>query len=287
MELLTRLGYYRSASSCVHLVLLSTALALAGGCAGPRGEKVQRAETPQERYRIQGERITANPMAFLREILNRCDALEQYELTFYRQERLGMVPQLTDMEHIKARFRKKPFSVKFEWDSPDADYYESVYVAGQNADKLIVRERKGFSIFPPQVRQIDVDLPVKIGRSKNPITNFGLAQVTRRTLAPFEDPNLCGVMSIHYEGVADLTPMHRPAHHLVITRPKTPGYRYTRQDFFVDAETLLPAGTDLWLPNGDLDARYRYTDVNTDVRLTNRDFKIRQGKVQTRPATQP
>jgi hypothetical protein len=266
---------FRKTGLTAVVVSLFGGLAGTGGCATVVAEKVQSSQQPTTRYAAEGERIQADPVAYLRRIYQKCDALEQYRLTFYRQERVGaLVQTLAPMEQIDALFRKTPFSVKFVWNAPDADYFESVYAEGQNDNKLVIRERKGVFPFPPQVRVIDPALPAKIGKARNSITDFGLARVARRTLLPFEDPALAKVMTIRYAGLVDLDPAARPSHHLRIERPPTPGYAYTRQDFYIDAETLLPAGTDLWLKNGDLGARYRYVDIRTDVQLTDRDFRL-------------
>lgn len=262
------------------LTALAALWLTAAGCAtlAPPKAPLARAPTTQAvdpRFAREGERIAADPVAYLREVCGRCEALPQYRLTFYRQERVGtLVQKLAPMEQIDALFRKTPFSVKFTWNSPDADYYESVYVEGQNENMLVIRERKGIFPFPPQVRVIDPALPGKLGVARNPITDFGLARVARRTLRPFEDPALANVMTIRYQGVVAVEPTGRPAHHLLIERPPMPGYAYTRQDFYIDAETLLPAGTDLWLRTGDLGARYRYADVRTDIQLDDADFRL-------------
>jgi outer membrane lipoprotein-sorting protein len=91
-------------------------------------------------------------------------------------------------------------------------------------------------------------------------------------------------MGIAYEGVVDLEIIQRPAYYLRIDLPSIPGVACNRQDFYIDAETLLPAGTDLWLPNGELDARYRYTNVRTDVQLTDTDFRLSVNHPFTQPA---
>lgn len=268
----------RFAAGWLALALLLSALT---GCAGPVVGKAKLTESPEERFAREGERINADPVEYLRQVCRRCDALAQYRLTFYRQERVGaLVQTLSAMEQIDTLFRRTPFSVKFTWSSPDADYYESVYVEGQNKNNLVIRERKGVFPFPPQVRVIDPGLPAKLGKARNPITDFGLARVSRRTLDPFEDPALSGVMTIRYQGLVDLDPRGRPAHQLVIERPPTPGYAYTKQDFFIDAESLLPAGTDLWLPNGELGARYRYADIRTDIQVTDADFRLTKNHPQ-------
>ncbi|HOW70429.1 MAG TPA: DUF1571 domain-containing protein [Phycisphaerae bacterium] len=266
--------WHRAATGQVLTAAAIAIMTILGGCGAPGAKIESRVETPQEQYAREGQRIAADPVACLRRLKTRCDAMEQYQLTFYRQERLGVVPQLTDMEIIRARFRKTPFSVKFEWDDERMPFFESVYVAGQNDGKLLIRERHGLLFMPPQVRILDADLPTRIGKAKNPITSFGLAQVTSRSLDAFDDPKTAKVMTIKYEGVVDLDPMHRPAHHLVVQRPPMPGYQYTRQDFYIDAETLLPSGTDLWLKDGTLDARYRYTDVRERTDFTDADFRL-------------
>jgi hypothetical protein len=271
----------RGSASAVRLGLaVSVAVIATSGCAQP-------VAGPGMGRTTEGVRaINRDPVGYLRQLCARCEQLEQYRLKFYRQERLGLIPVLGPMEEINASFRKRPFSVKFEWPDPKMPYYESVYVDGRNNNLLLIRERRGLLLAPPQVRIIDVDLPVKIGKARNPITVFGLANMVRRTLEPFEDAKLSKVMTITCPGVVDLEPTCRPAYHLRIQRPPTAGYRYTRQDFYVDVATALPAGTDLWLRSGNLDARYRYADVNTNAHLTDEDFRLSKDHPppQTKPA---
>jgi len=260
------------------------AIVILSGCA----QSMTGPERAAAKRSAEVDAINRDPVGYLRRLYQRCDALEQYRLKFYRQERLGLIPSLGEMEEIDAAFRKEPFSVKFEWADPKMPYFESVYAAGQNDNKLLVRERRGILLAPPQLRAVDVDLPVKLGMAKNPITAFGLANIAYRTLAPFEDEKLKKVMTVNCEGIVDLEPTGQRAYHLVIERPPTKGYRYTRQDFYVDVSTGWPAGTDLWLKDGQLDARYRYAAVNTDVELTDQDFKTKPpasqpGKTRTKP----
>src|SRR4029078_1628753 len=114
--------------------------------------------------------------------------------------RHGMIrPKLGDLEEIHAKFRKEPFSVTFEWPSPDADYYDTIYIEGQNNNKQVVRERHGMLGLPPQTRIVNVMDPVTFGKSKSPITDFGLAQAMNATLASFHDPELQKAVSIHFE----------------------------------------------------------------------------------------
>lgn len=260
--------------------LLAIGCLLAGCGPDEGGHGWRRPGDQTSAYDKQGRIIEKNPVAYLKDLYNRCDRLTQYRLTFYRQERLGLIPRLTEMEEIRAAFRKEPFSVKFDWVEPDRYdglYFESVYVSGQNADKLIVRERKGVLFAKPQVRQVDVMLPVRVGRAKNPITYFGLANIVRRTLEPIKDPLIADDVKITYRGVVNIEPTDRPAHHLEIQRPVRGQWVHAKQDCYIDAETLLPAGTDLWTAGGQLDARYRYAQVDLDAELTDADFRLTEG----------
>lgn len=263
-----------------YLAFLATAsavLVFAGCAAAPAREGMvvappEPVEIVEEPAAVEADRIAADPAGFLREVTERTAELDQYRLTFYRQERFG---RMGPMEEIRAAFRSEPFSVKFAWENEDMPYYESVYVEGQNRDQLIVRERKGALPFlQPTVRRMDVVFPVKINRSKNPITDFGLHRLMERTLLPLDDAQVAATTTIRYQGIVNLEPMNRPAHHIRIDRAKTSGIRYTHQDLYFDTETMLPAGTDLYLPGDVLDARYRYADIDTGVKLTDADFRL-------------
>ena len=246
-------------------------LVLLIGCADPSPVPHRDGNVPR-RYADEARRIDADPVNYLRELAERCRTLEQYRLIFHRQERLGGV--LQPMERIVALYRREPHSVSFQWEDPQAPYCQAVYVQGRDNDKLLIRERKGILFMPPQDRMLDVEDVVELGRSRQPITAFGLEQLIDRTLAPFDDPELAPVMTITYKGVVHLEPTGRPAHHLHITRPPLPGVQYTQQDFYVDVDTGWPAGTDLWLENGQLDARYLYSDIDTEVSLADWDFEL-------------
>jgi hypothetical protein len=258
---------------------------LAAGCASKPIAAPTRVETPEQKHARAAAEIQADPVKFMRQTADRVAKMEQYHVTFYRQERNGIPPQLGPMEEIQASLRKQPFSVKFAWESQDMPYFESVYVQGQNNNMLIVRERKGALPFlPPMVRIVDVMFPVKIGKSKNPITDFGFAQLMQRSLLPFDDPDIVKVMTIKYEGLVNVEPLNRPVYYLRIDRPRTKSIVYTRQDLYFDADTLLPAGTDLYLPGGVLDVRYRYKDVDANMHFTDADFRLSKNH-PAQPAT--
>ncbi|NLX15047.1 MAG: DUF1571 domain-containing protein [Phycisphaerales bacterium] len=257
------------------LVLLSAPVWLTTGCAAPvKAAKPILLKEVEPRYQKEARSIQADPVGYLKKLEERCATLPQYQLVFYRQEKLG---QLQPMEKMNAKFRRDPFSVKFEWDDPNANYAESVYVHGENDGKLLVRERKGVLFLPPAVRVVAPDFSVKIGKSKNPITNFGLANMVRSSLGPITDPDIADQIVFNYRGVVELDPTGSPAHYLEVLRPVTKHWIHARQDVYIDADTLLPAGVDLWNKDESLDARYRYARIDTEPFLTDADFRLSQG----------
>lgn len=271
---------FRRSTTCFCLALITIFF---NGCADAPTSRRATLLDRQQRFEEEGRRISADPIAYLRQLGERCQRLSQYRVTFHRQERLGLIPRLGPVEKIRAAFRQSPFSVKFEWDDPERDYFESVYVQGENDDKLIVRERHGMFKLPPQVRAVNVMDPVKWGKSRNPVTDFGFGRLMARTLKMFDDPEIAPSIKVRYEGLVQLDLIDRSVHHLRIDRPATRTVRYTRQDFYIDTETLLPAGTDLWLPSGELEAKYRYTNVDTDVRLSDADFQLSREQPSSMP----
>jgi hypothetical protein len=249
------------------------AVALTAGCAASaKPAQLSRFPEIKPQYRPVAEQMEDNPVACLQDKLEECKALQDYTLTFYRQERLGGA--LKPMEKIQAWFRSEPFSVKFVWNNPEANYEEAVFVNGENENKLLVKERKGFLFLPPTTRAIDPALPAKLGKAKNPITSFGLARMIERSLAPIRDPEIADQVTLDYKGIVKLDTEGVPAHHLQINRPTNDEWIHVRQDIFINAQTTLPAGTDLWKTEEKLDARYRYIDINTNIELTDENFVI-------------
>ncbi len=235
----------------------------------------------------EAQRIEQDAEAYIRGKLEECKQFEKYTCRFFRQERLGMIPKLMSLEEMHVDYRRDPFAVKFEWIEPDrydGQYFESVYVDGENDDKIVVRERKGLFPFKPQVRQVPIDLPVKVGRAKRPVTDFGMASMLIRTLEPIEDPLLRDDIRFEYKGIVQDEIIGRDLHHLAIHRPIRGDWVHKRQDLFFDAETTLPAGTDLWLASDDLDGRYRYTEVDLDTMFDDKTFRLDQDHPEPKPA---
>ena len=264
--------------------LLSLAVICASGCATP-AKRIDQETTTRTRDKSVGHSsIAEDPISYLRDVQLRCDALEQYRVTFHRQERLGLFQRLSEYERIQATFRREPLSIRFEWPDEKADFYECVYVAGANDDKLVVRERHGWMGLAPQVRVVDTADPVKWGCSLSPITEFGLGKLIQKTLLPYDDPDIAAVTTTTYLGLASLDDIEGDVHHIRIERPKIKSMRYVQQDIYVYADTGLPAGSDLYTASDRLAARYRYVDIDPNAQFTDTDFRLSQDHPTSSPS---
>lgn len=236
-------------------VIAVMALACAG-CGGARigvrmGE-LQPGSAAEERA------VRADPIGYLREAERRAGVLREYHVTFVRQERLGLVPSLRPAERIAADFRVSPLSVKFVWMDPDSEYRECVFFAGRNDDKVVLLARRGLLGLPAQPAAYDPMDGVRFWRTRNPITDFGVHRMIVRTLKRYDDAAALGGARLTYVGQRMVE--NTLVRHFEVHYPKADPFPNKRQDLFIEVASGVPVGTNLWLPDGKLDATYLYLD---------------------------
>lgn len=207
-----------------------------------------------------GLRIATDPEAFLREVQTRCEALSEYEVDFYKQERLGLfVKKLQPEEHMRVKFRARPFSVKMTMLNEDHEFAETLYVEGANDDKLRCLRRKGLLGGRPSIQDYPPDFAVTFGRSINPITDFGVARLMQRVFQALEEARVSDAgPEVVYEGIAELEYDALPVHHVSLQYPATAPIPSLKVDLLFHVDTLLPAASYV-RPGGErLQGRYIY-----------------------------
>jgi hypothetical protein len=234
------------------------------------------------------EMVRRDPAGYLHRVAFHCQGLEQYTLHFTRCERRGLFQQLYGPEHMLCWFRRRPFSVRMKWLDADTKYSESVYVEGQANSQVRFLTRGWLPGLapPPAVNKVDLLTPVTWGESKRPLTDFGLERLMERTLNSLHTAG--DDVLLTYEGLCQLSDGGPTVHHLHLEYPPA-RYKVPVQELYVDVASDLPAGTILKLASGELDASYFYADVNTNVRLTDRDFALeaeQRGAGPPRPTAQ-
>lgn len=215
--------------------------------------------------------IRQDPIKYLRAVQKHCQALEQYTLQFTRQERRGLLQQLSPPERIACWFRRQPFSVHMKWIDPDVKYGEAVYVEKLNPGKVRFVPRRGIFGLPPAVNEVEVMTPVIWGEAKRPITDFGLENMLNRTLETWDQNP--GDGTVELVGTTTLLDPPRPVNEVRLSyrtaRPQTPV-----QELFIDQQTGLPVCVLIKRPDGELDSAYLYEKLDTDVHLSDADFVL-------------
>ena len=223
-----------------------------------------------------GKRIAADPEAFLREVRTRCEALAAYEVDFYKQERLGLiVKKLQPKEHMRVRFRARPFSVKMTMLNADHEFAETLYVEGANNGKLLCLPRKGLFGGRPSIQDYPPDFAVRFGRSINPITDFGVARLMQRVLQTLEEARAAGAgPEVVYLGIAELEYDAVPVHHVSVQYPETAAIPSLKVDLLFHVGTLSPAASYV-RPGGErLQGRYLYTHFDLHPEFGDGAFEL-------------
>jgi len=232
------------------------------------------------------EVVRRDPAAYLHRVAFICQSLDQYTLLFTRTERRGFFQQLYGPEHIRCWFRRRPFSVRMQFLDAGSRYTASAYAEGQAENKVrFVTRRWMIGLLPPpQVNHVDLLAPVTWGESKRPLTEFGLERLVQRSLEFFHAAG--GDALLTYEGVLHLPETGPLVHHL---RQQYPAgrYRVPIQELYIDVATDWPVGTVFKLASGQIDASYFYTEIDTQVRLTDDDFLLDAERGATQPTSRP
>ncbi|MFQ5807439.1 MAG: DUF1571 domain-containing protein [Phycisphaerae bacterium] len=217
------------------------------------------------------EAVRSDPRAYLYRVAEKCRALEQYTLTFTRQERRGLFRTLRDPEHIACKFRRKPFSIYMKWMDPDIKYGESTYVEAEQGNKVRFVPRHGLFGLAPRIKRVGLRTPVIWGEAKYPLTDFGLERMMERTLGNVERAG--DDVAISYHGLTKLSESDRVVHYVRLDFPPSQ-HKAPVQELFIDVQTDLPVCTRILYSSGKLEAAYVWDDVDPSVALTDEDFLL-------------
>ncbi len=271
-----------SALSRVSALLALSALFLLGvGCGAKMAGGVTELSEPPPGSEREIERITADPVAYMRRSLAEATKVRTAKLLLHRQERLGLVPELKPAEHLQANFREEPFSVRFTWVDGDSEYLQALYVEGQNDNKVALLPRRGLFGSKPSQVSYPIDFAVAFQKSKKPITDFGPRQMLERLFDRIEKAKPFGGARIRYVAQAVVGPGEEKCHHIELLFPRGDEFPCKLIDLYVNIETRLPVACFLWLTeearertDKTLDAMYVYANLQPNVPLSEGDFVI-------------
>jgi hypothetical protein len=203
----------------------------------------------------------SDPIAFLEACVRRSDReVKGYRCVLHKQERID--GKLQRSEEIAVAFREEPFAVMFEWLEGGRLAFRTLYVKGQNNDKLLVKPAGLFALAGVVERDADGADARKSGRY--PLNEFGAKIGTLRTLAAWK--NAVKNEAFHCEFLGEVKVKElgdRVCYKFRRTKYKEPEEADGVVDctIYVDKETWLQTGSVVKGAEGQLLGEYFFKDL--------------------------
>jgi hypothetical protein len=214
------------------------------------------------------EKLAKNdPLSFFRQCLRRYDReVFAYTCTLDKTERLDGKVQPT--EEIKVSFREEPFTALLEWEKNARLAKRSLYVKGQNNDKLLALPN-GRLLSLAGVVERDPEGASAKSSSRYPQTEFGIKIGTERTVASCVEAKKHDALHVQYVGQKKVPEIGDRVCYVFKRAPydKPEEDGITEATYYVDKATWLQVGSVLKGDDGLIGA-YWFRDIKL-----NPDFK--------------
>lgn len=239
------------------ILLLSTALGLSVPAVGDEARSEEHPLKPAIRY--------------AQSRLEKIESVPGYTATFLKREVVGT----SLVSHkMKIKVRHDPFSVYLYYEMPH-EGREVLYVEGQNNGKLIAHEA-GLLGLAGSMELVPTD-SLAMSENRYPITKAGIANMVREVIRTWEDESKYQGTEVRYfknAKIGDLTCRVVESSHPKPFRQ----FKNHKVRLWVDSESGFPVRVQTFgFPKRPGDKPpviedYMFTDLSTDVQLTNRDF---------------
>lgn len=184
---------------------------------------------------------------------------------------------LKPVEHIDLKLRHQPFSVYMSFLSPeDSKGQEALYVEGRYDNKLLGHAGSGFRARFGTV-ELKPDGAIAMAGQRYPITRVGMRNLLLRLIEVAELDARRDECDVKYFRSAKMD--GRPCLCIQVEHPQPRDYfRFHLARIFIDRDLQLPVRYESFTwpsrPGGEpeLIERYSYTNVQTNVGLTDVDF---------------
>ncbi len=218
----------------------------------------------------------ADPMAVLQGVLARHRmAVEGYRCTFVKREKIN--DKLRDREVIACESQESPFAVTCRWLEGKGRAEASLFVAGENDDQVLIvpsspTAKGALRLLGKSYASRSPDSPEARDAARSPVTQFGMANALRRTLATWQAAKDRNELRVVYQGVVDVPELDGRRCHVFHRTTPTPEAEGVTQSFiYLDAETKLQVGTVI-RAGDDLVAEYYYKNVELNPPFANDHF---------------
>ena len=201
--------------------------------------------------------------------------LDDYTARFLKRERLG--DELSELNHIDLKVRRRPFSVYMRWAQP-SEGREALYVEGQRGGKLLAHDT-GVTRFFTGTMELDPTGSIALRASRHPITEAGIGNLIERVIAGWEQDRRWGNTEAT---VIPGAQVHDRKCWCIQTRHAVhdPRLQTYRVRMFVDERLTLPIRIEVYdwprrggPPDGEVIEEYTYLNLRLNQRLTDVDFR--------------
>jgi hypothetical protein len=256
----------------VHANLTADDELLAAQTAAPAGQTVDAATIPgaEEMANL----AKTDPVAFLEACLDRYRReVKGYTAIFHKHERIG--GSLNKPEEIDLFFRENPHSVLMLWRKGARLAERSLYVEGENNNKILVRPNGGIRrLAAGDIVEREVNGPDARQSGRYTLDQFGIRKSSERVLSAWKAAKDKGALKVAYKGI-EKVPMtgNRSCYHLhrVCAAPENDGV--VEHTLYVDTETCLPIGSRVTGKNGELIGEYFFRDLKLNPAYPSDQFK--------------
>jgi hypothetical protein len=227
-------------------------------------DKTKRRPTTAEMEKL----AQSDLIAFLKECMARYDReVRGYRVLLAKRERVD--GKLMPPEEVRCAFRQKPFSVLMVWEKGAGRASKTLFVKGENDDKLLALPSGRIARFVAGVVSRDVDGPDARATSRFPVTKFGIRTGIKGALDAWVKARKRGDLKIQFNGTKRLEELdNRPCWEV-----KRIGYRKPEDDgileatFYFDKENWLQTGSILRGKDGKLIASYFFRDLELNPKF--------------------
>lgn len=182
-------------------------------------------------------------------------------------------------QEMEMKFRTKPFSVYLFYQSPaDKQGRQAIFVEGRYGNALRVKEAQGLAALGGWV---SLNLTDRLVRAENrhPVTEIGIAKMLETTIRQWEHELQVPGDEVDVQFFPNAKVKGVPCQAIQVTHLKQlRELEYSRNRIYFDRETKLPIRGERygWPSRSGGEAPlledYRYTNLKTNVNLTDADF---------------
>ena len=202
--------------------------------------------------------------------------VKDYTVVFNKTE---MVKKLVIKQEMQMKFRAKPFSVYFLYRGGSAEGRQAIYVEGRNDNKLIVKEASGIASYVGGGVYLRLSDPRVMAENRYPVTNVGIANLLETSIRDWEHESKVAGAEVDVLFFPNAKLKDLPCQAVQVKHLKKHGdLKYHMNRVYFDKETKLPVRSERfgWPTRAGekppLVEEYRYTNLKTNVKLTDADF---------------